>query len=77
MPPKGSKCPKRTADETRRVAEALAPAVRARTGPKLGLAETVKALHESGALREGIYSSVAQLRRDVQTTTEAHAKAII
>ena len=72
MPPKGSKRKNATVD-----ADAIAPAVRARAGTKIGLAETVRALHESGALREGIYSSVAQLRRDVQTTTEAHAKAII
>ena len=75
MPPKGSN---RTADETRRAADAIAPAVRARAGTKIGLAETVRALHESGALREGMpRMSVRQLRRDVQTITEAHAKAII
>ena len=75
MPPKG--CGKRIADETRRIADAIAPAVRARAGTKIGLAETVRALHESGALREGIYCSVAKIRKDVQTITEAHAKAII
>ena len=72
MPPKGSKRKNATAD-----ADVIAPAVRARAGTKIGLAETVRALHESGALREGIHSSVPQFRRDVQTITEAHAKAII
>ena len=72
MPPKGSKRKNATAD-----ADVIALAVRARAGTKIGLAETVRALHESGALREGIYSSVAKLRKDVQTITDAHAKAII
>ena len=72
MPPKGSKRKNATAD-----ADAIAPAVRARAGTKIGLAETVKALHENGALREGIYSSVPHFRRKVQTITDAHAKAII
>ena len=72
MPPKGSKRKNATVD-----ADAIAPAVRARAGTNIGLAETVRALHESGALREGIYGSVAQVRKDVQTITEAHAKAII
>ena len=72
MPPKGSKRKNATAD-----ADVIALAVRARAGTKIGLAETVRALHESGALREGIYNSVRQVRKDVQTITEAHAKAII
>ena len=76
MPPKG--CGKRIADETSRIADAIAPAARARAGTKIGFAETLRALHESGALREGMpRRSVRQLRRDVQTITEAHAKAII
>ena len=72
MPPKGSKRKNATAD-----ADAIAPAVRARAGTKIGLAETVRALHESGALREGIYTSVSHFRRKVGTITNAHAKAII
>ena len=72
MPPKGSKRKNATAD-----ADVIAPAVRARAGTKIGLAETVRALHESGALPEGIYSSVGHFRRKVHTITYAHAKAII
>ena len=72
MPPKGSKRKNATAD-----ADVIAPAVRARAGTNIGLAETVRALHESGALREGIYTSVSHFRRKVETITNAHAKAII
>ena len=72
MPPKGSKRKNATVD-----ADAIAPAIRARAGTKIGLAETVRALHESGALREGIYTSVSHFRRKVETITNAHAKAII
>ena len=75
MPPKGLK---RLADETRRVADAIAPAARARAGTKTGFAETLRALQESGALREDMpRRSLRQLRRDVQTLTEAHDKARI
>ena len=75
MPPKGLK---RLANETRRVADAIAPAARARAGTNIGFAETLRALHESGALREDMpRRPVRQLRRDVQTISETHAKAII